>query len=165
MKKAFSLVELMIVVAVIGILAAIVVPKVQDYSKEAKEAAAKENLQTVRVAIELYASQHNGVPPGYPNNDVKAAPAQLTFILQLVKTTDASGFVGERGTPGFIYGPYMPEFPKNPFNGIRGVLIVANGASFPAATGKFGYLYHPATKTFKLDKKGNDTKGVAFSEY
>jgi prepilin-type N-terminal cleavage/methylation domain-containing protein len=165
MKKAFSLVELMIVVAIIGILAAMVIPKVQDYSAQAREAAAKENLMTLRSAIELYASQHNGIPPGYPNNNVMATPDTLNFVLQLVKTTNASGTVGDKGTPGFIYGPYLSKFPNNPFNNNGYVRMVANGAAFPSATGKFGYYYQPSTKTIRLDKPGNDTKGKPFSEY
>jgi prepilin-type N-terminal cleavage/methylation domain-containing protein len=165
MKKAFSLVELLIVVAVIGILAAMVVPKVQDYSKQAKEATAKENLLTLRAAIELYASQHNGIPPGYPNNNVSNPPNQLTFILQLVRATNAAGAVGDRGMAGFAYGPYLSKWPNNPFNNVGAATMVGVGAAFPTATGKFGYFYQPSTKTLKLDAKGNDSKGVAFSEY
>ncbi|RKY11715.1 MAG: hypothetical protein DRP65_03460, partial [Planctomycetota bacterium] len=50
MKKAFSLVELLIVVAILGILAAIVVPEFQTYTQQAKEAAAKDNLRILRNA-------------------------------------------------------------------------------------------------------------------
>ena len=66
MKRAFSLVEILIVVAVLGILAAIALPTFQGYIVEAKEAAAKDNLCILRSAIELYAAQHDGVPPGIP---------------------------------------------------------------------------------------------------
>jgi prepilin-type N-terminal cleavage/methylation domain-containing protein len=165
MKKAFSLVELMIVIAVIGILAAMVLPKISNYSLEAKEAAAKENLQTFRSAIELYASQHNGVPPGYTNNDVSTIPSQLNFILQLARTTNSAGVVGDKGTPGFIFGPYLPKVPKNPFNDQGSIRTIANGAAFPAATDKFGYIYQPATKTIRLDKEGNDSKGCPYADY
>lgn len=53
MKRAFSLVEIMIVAALLGILAAIVLPLVNDHISEAKGATAKENLRLLRQQIEL----------------------------------------------------------------------------------------------------------------
>jgi prepilin-type N-terminal cleavage/methylation domain-containing protein len=64
MERAFSLVELMIVVAVLGILAAIVVPQFQRHSTQAKEAVAKDSLRLLRGAIELYTARHGGRPTG-----------------------------------------------------------------------------------------------------
>ncbi len=68
-KYAFTLVEILIVVAILGILAAIVLPTFQDHVQQARESAAKDNLRILRNAIEVYAAQHNDVPPGYPNDD------------------------------------------------------------------------------------------------
>lgn len=81
MKKAFTLVEILIVVAILGILAAIVLPQFQSHTQQAKESAAKDNLRILRNAIELYAAQHDGVPPGYPNGDTTASPHYLCFAL------------------------------------------------------------------------------------
>jgi prepilin-type N-terminal cleavage/methylation domain-containing protein len=168
MKKAFSLVELMIVVAIIGILAAMVIPKVSDYSKRARDAAAKENLLTLRSAIELYASQHNGVPPGYANNDVSTAPNAITLALQLTQSSNAGGTIANRGTPGFPYGPYIRQFPINPFNNSGGVMVYGNAQTLPAAAPagvRYGWVYHPATKSFRLNTAGNDTAGAAYWSY
>ena len=65
MKKAFTLVEILIVVAILGILATIALPTFQSHPQEAKESAAKDNLRILRNAIELFTAQHNDVPPGY----------------------------------------------------------------------------------------------------
>ncbi len=54
MKKAFSLIELLIIVAIIGILAAIVIPEFQSHTQKAKEATAKENLRIARQQIDLF---------------------------------------------------------------------------------------------------------------
>ena len=54
MKKAFSLVEILIVIATLGIIAAIIIPLVQGHTQQAKETAAKENLRRLRRQIELY---------------------------------------------------------------------------------------------------------------
>jgi type IV pilus assembly protein PilE len=53
-QSGFTLIELMIVVAVIGILAAIAIPNYRDYIKRGKAAEATSNLATLRVKMEQY---------------------------------------------------------------------------------------------------------------
>jgi len=147
--KAFSIVELMIVVAVLGILAAIVVPKLPSYATEAKTAAARSNLRVLRCAIELYASQHRGVPPGYPNNDPMASPTSLEFYRQLA-----------------VERNYIRKISDNPFNGKNTLLIIGNNGAFPAeARGTYGWIYQPATKTIRLDWPGVDNEGIRYYDY
>ena len=166
MKKAFSLVELIIVVAVLGILAAIVIPTFQGHITTAKEAAAKDNLRTLRVAIELYAAQHNSIPPGYPNGDMSATPSHLTFIYQLCWASNQSGQTAWPGTPGYNLGPYLRTFPRNLFNDAWIVKMVGNSEEFPPeATGNFAYVYQPVTKTIRLDWPGTDSQGMLYYDY
>jgi prepilin-type N-terminal cleavage/methylation domain-containing protein len=54
MKKAFSLVELLIVVAIFGIIGAIVLPTFGDQVQKAREANAKQNLRMARQQFELF---------------------------------------------------------------------------------------------------------------
>jgi len=61
--KGFTLIELMIVVAIIGILAAIAVPKFADLVTKSKEASIKGSLGTVRSALSIYYSDQEGVYP------------------------------------------------------------------------------------------------------
>ena len=59
----FTLIELMIVVAIIGILAAVAVPKFADLVRKSKEGATKGNLGVVRSALSIYYSDAEGIYP------------------------------------------------------------------------------------------------------
>ena len=149
MKRGFSLVELMIVVAVLGILAAIVVPQFLGYSTQAREAVAKDSLALLRGAIELYTAQHDDVPPGYRDDDVATPPRAIVFYRQLI-----------------LENRYLSEMPENPFNDLTTVKIIGDSEAFPArGLGGFGWVYQPATKTIALDWPGADKKGISYFEY
>ncbi len=151
MRKAFTLAEILIVVGIIGILAAIVIPEFQSHTQKAKEAAAKDNLRILRNTIEFYAAQHNGVPPGYQDDDPSGVPGHLFFIVQLV-----------------FAEKYLSKLPENPFNGKAFVKMIGNAEAFPTEpVGPYsnGWVYQPATKTIKLNWEGTDTAGVAYFDY
>lgn len=151
LKAGFSLVELMIVVAILGILAAVVVPEFQGHSLQAKEAAAKEDLHALRTAIELYAVQHNDIAPGYPNDDTSQTPSQRVARVQLVANCN-----------------YLSKFPRNPFNGQMNIKIINNDQAFltePLLTNLYGWVYKPATKTIKLNWSDTDSQGTAYFDY
>lgn len=59
--KGFTLIELMIVVAIIGILAAVAIPKFADLVTKSKEAGVKGNIGSVRSAISIYYGDNEGV--------------------------------------------------------------------------------------------------------
>ena len=105
-KSGFTLVELLIVVIILGILAAVVVPQFSGASEDAKEAAVMTNLQTLRGAIEMYYVQHNDTYPG----TIGGASNWANFITHLTTQTDVNG------DPDTKYGPYIrSKMPRNPF--------------------------------------------------
>ncbi|NQU75492.1 MAG: type II secretion system protein [Planctomycetes bacterium] len=107
-RKAFNLIELMIVVLVISILAMIVIPKFSDASDEARNSSMATELAAIRRQIELYKSQHGGRSP-----HVKADGASDTskFLARLIGKTDPDGTLNLNGA----CGPYIRQWPKNPF--------------------------------------------------
>lgn len=146
--SGFSLIEILIVVSIIGILAAIVIPEFQNHTLQASETAAKDNLSILRKAIELYAMQHNGVAPGYPGNVSSATPTETDLISQLL---DAHT---------------MNQFPENSFNGLSTVQVLANGAAFPAAADdSTGWIYQPQTRNIRLNHAGADATGTNYINY
>lgn len=62
-KKGFTLVELMIVIVIIGILAAVAVPKFADMVDKSKEGATKAQLTAIRGALQVYYGDNEGKFP------------------------------------------------------------------------------------------------------
>lgn len=62
-NRGFTLIELMIVVAIIGILAAIAIPKFADLISKSKEGATKGGLSAVRSSLQVYYGDNEGIFP------------------------------------------------------------------------------------------------------
>ena len=63
-------------------------------------------------------------------------------------------------------GRYLSEMPENPFNERSNVNVIGNNQQFPAnATGQFGWVYQPATKTISLDWTGTDKNTIQYFDY
>ena len=151
MKKAFTLIELLIVVAILGIMAAIVMPLFAGQIQLAKEAAAKDNLRVLREAIERYASDNNDIPPGYHLGDPANGVRSPAFTKQIVTETK-----------------YISDLPENPFNGLTLMAMVNDGEEFPtdpADTVYYGWIYQPQTKNIRLNWPGTDSEGRAYLDY
>ncbi len=118
-EKGFTLVEILIVVVILGILAAIVIPQFTSASESARASSLASQLQTVRSQLELYQVQHNGNKP------------DLTTNWDQFTATTTQG-----GASGAGFGPYMQQAPRNPFTGGTTVAATAT-ADWQMTSGQF----------------------------
>lgn len=131
-RKGFTLVELVVVILVLGIIAAIAAPKMFDTAGDARTNSTIQSLTVIRNAVELHRAQ-NGAYPG-------DAGTEVDFKSDLAS---------------FLQGP----FPKNPLTaaaGDRSVSVQTTGVAL-AAGGAQDWKYDNVTGEFIINTTGFDT--------
>ena len=138
-KSGFTLVEILIVVVILGILAAIVIPQFTEASTEAKTSSLVTDLQSMRSQIELYKVQHNDNLPGVDNGGTHTGGAG--FVLAMTDKTDIFGEPNDAGP----YGPYLMKIPTNQF--VDSDVVTPGTADPPAVdtSGDQGWYFNTNT--------------------
>jgi len=164
--RAFTLVEILIVVVLLGVLAAIVIPSVAKSGITARESALASDVSLLRRFVLIYKSHHMEVSPGYPNGNPTAAPSGDVFMEQATLSSNASGRTAAIGTAGYPYGPYLSRLPANPLNNLNTVQMVSNDNPFPAAPdNSHGWVFKPQTGEVRPDSPGTNDRGIAYYDY
>lgn len=111
LDHGFTLLELIVVIVIIGVVAAIAIPRFGLAAENAKLSAMRASAAELQKAIDLYSNDHEGRSPAHIA-DWSIDYDQVNLGRRLTEPTDLDGSLGSGS-----FGPYLVAIPANPFGG------------------------------------------------
>ncbi|MCX5661741.1 MAG: type II secretion system protein [Planctomycetota bacterium] len=165
-NRAFSLLEIVIVLIVLGTLAAIALPRLGGVSNMGHASELRDALRQLRTQILIYRAQHRGVAPGYPDGNTLAEPTFEAFAAQMTGYTSPNGRLAASRTALARFGPYLTRMPVNPLKENAMIRFIGPDEQLRAAPGgPEGWVYQPSTGMIAANSDGADADRVAFFDY
>ena len=142
-RKGFTLVEILIVVVILGILAAIVIPQFTNASEAANASSMRTQLQTLRSQLELYQIDHNGEFPLLTDftTGANGTPWDVLTVRHNVDPSDGrpTNFGAAVDETLVAAGPYIRQPISNPFAQSANRTTVADANTTGSAAIAFTY--------------------------
>lgn len=152
MKKAFTLIELLIVVAIIAILAAIAVPNFLEAQVRSKVSRVHSDMRTLATALEAYYVDENNYPgiSGHDPEDGEAYRYFAPWVFTAKGSGTAHAWLQGITTPI----AYLSSFPDDPFYDFEENLWAATSGF---AFSRVSYLYFNVTGARKFVQSGTNS--------
>jgi len=161
-QEGFTLVELLIVVIILAILAAIIVPQFSAATDDANQSAFDSNVANIRSAVDLYRQQHGAYPGAVAagggacvnGSPVAALVGEPAFQAQLKNYTNAAGDACTGyDSAQFKYGPYLKDdLPVNPLGTVSTLAVVTVGELGLTTASSGGWRFDSVTGEFIGDQ-------------
>src|SRR5258708_38172097 len=142
--KGFTLIELMIVVAIIGILAAIAIPRFAQMLEKSREGSTKGNLGSIKSAASIYYGDPQGIWPSPLNSYSGYAFSRYLDNVSPVKVTGA--FVANSTSPA-------------------GALVTMTSMSSVPTASATGWMYDSSLGNVYVNSTVRDSKSIPYSFY
>lgn len=146
-RHGFTLIEMLVVIAMIGILMAIAVPNYLRAKDKAKEAETKANLHVIQVAVERYATDHMGQYPAYLIGGDERGWRECSAVKN--RPPDQ-----RPPKDPLIHLGYLTDYPKNPFvdDGLTDIIdYTGNPHNLQYGSGDVRFGYDGTTMGNTLD--------------
>jgi type II secretory pathway pseudopilin PulG len=159
-----------IVVVIIGVVAAIAVPRLASGARGADESALIGSLSAMRRAIDIYSAEHQGDFPGKKNDGGSGGPnSAAAFLSQMTTYSNADGKVAAARDAEHPFGPYLRSMPGVPVGANKGsTTVVIDTANSPplVVPGPAGWVYNPRTGEIIANCDDANADGTrAYDEY
>ncbi|OWU64737.1 MAG: hypothetical protein CBB60_008290 [Armatimonadetes bacterium Cent15-Ar3] len=164
MRNGFTLVELLIVITLVAVLAAIAIPRFSSSGKRSKETALRASLKVLRQGVGRFFAETGGFPARLTKLDDTVSGSGNTKIMlpsgewEIYSGTDVPGpFVDGRN--GWREVSSHPQADGTTYSGALFTPID------PVSNKPFKYVFESGRCVVRSSANGNDSQGVPYSSY